>query len=418
MGRIKRLFKSEAIGGILIITACILALIFKNSPLVDAYDSFINFKLGLIFGEYELIHATHGWANDGLMAIFFFYIGLEVKREIMVGELSSPSRVALPIIGGIGGIVTPAIVFLLITWGNSFAMRGWAIPTVSDTALAVGVLLLLGSKIPPSLRIFLLLLAIIDDIAVVFIIAIFYSANVSLVLLGVAGVIALIMLAMNLLNVSKKTPYLIALFFMWLCFLESGVHATLGGILASIFIPLKPIKGYSVARDLENRLYGLITYFVMPVFAFSNAGILITNEAISHLLHPVSIGIIVSLLVAKPVGIFLFSRVIIKVGISKLPIGANFMQFFGLCMLTGVGMSMSLFMCEIAYRGSTLFHSADRLSILIASFIAAVTGYAIMFIGEKNARAKIESHDLEAKEKMMEAKKAIEEENLKEVSIG
>lgn len=420
MEKIKKLLKSDAIGGILIIMACFLALIFKNSSLVQFYDSFIHFEVGMMLGDYSLKLDIHHWANDGLMALFFFYIGLEVKREILVGELSSPSRVALPVIGGIGGIVFPAIVFIIITWGDSFSMLGWAIPTVSDTALAVGVLLLLGSKIPPSIRIFLLLLAIIDDIAVVIIIAVFYSGDVNFGLLGMAGVLAFFMLILNLLKVNKKFFYIIPAVIMWFFFLESGVHATLAGILSAVFIPLHPIKGYSMSRDMENRLHNVITYFVMPVFAFSNAGILITTEAINHLIYPVSIGIIVGLLFAKPLGIFIASAIIIKLGISKLPFGANYIHFFGLCVLTGIGMSMSLFIGEIAYKGSNIFYSAEKLAILIASFTAAVFGFVIMKLGIKYAKEKLISidHDINDKMKMQEAKRAIEQENLKEINIG
>lgn len=420
MEKIRKLFKSDAIGGILIIMACFLALIFKNSPLIDFYDSFVNFKMGMMFGEYSLSLTIHHWANDGLMALFFFYIGLEVKREILVGELSSPSRVALPIIGGLGGIIFPALAFILITWGDSFSMLGWAIPTVSDTALAVGVLLLLGSKIPPSIRIFLLLLAIIDDIAVVIIIAVFYSGDVNFHLLGIAGGLAFIMLILNLLKVNKKIFYIIPAVLMWFCFLKSGVHATLAGILAAVFIPLHPIKGYSMARDMEYKLHDVITFFVMPVFAFSNAGILITPEAISHLSHPVSVAIMVGLLLSKPLGIFIASFATIKFGISKLPVGANYIQFFGLCVLTGIGMSMSLFICEIAYKGTNIFYSAEKLAILIASFVAAVVGFMIMKVGIKYQAERLVSVDNSAddKEKMEEAKMAIEQEKLKEIDIG
>lgn len=420
MEAVKRFFKHESIGGILIIAGTVLALLFQNSFLTDWYNSFVNFEIGIKFGDYTLIKTILLFVNDGFMALFFFYIGLEVKREILIGELSSPSRVALPLIGGLGGVVIPASVFAIFTFGDPFAMRGWAIPTVSDTAFAVGVLLLLSSKVPPSLRMFLLLLAIIDDVCVVLIIAIFYTNELLYTALIVASILIGIFIVLNLLKVNKKIFYIATALFLWFAFLESGVHSTIAGIIAAIFIPLKPIHGYSMLNDIEKQLKGFITYFVMPLFAFVNAGIPLTMDAFNHLIHPVSLGIFFGLVMAKPIGIYMASYVIIKAKISKLPVGANHIQFFGLCMLTGIGASMSLFICSIAYHNSDMFHYAEKLAILIASFVAATLGFIIMRIGYmyQNKKGVLKGNDIHiVEERVKEAQKILEEERLKE-TIG
>lgn len=419
MERLGRFLKHESIGGILIIMATFLALICQNTILTEFYNDFLRLKAGIMVEDFKIVKPIILWVNDGLMSLFFFYIGLEVKREILVGELSSPDRVALPLVGGLGGVIVPALAFAAFTYGDSFAMRGWAIPTVSDTAFAVGVLLLLGSKVPPSLRIFLLLLAIIDDICAVVIIAIFYTSELSNYALIMAGVLVGILIILNLLKVNKKFFYIVTGLLLWTAFLQSGVHTTIAGIIAAIFIPLKPIHGYSMLRDIENKLGGFITYFVMPLFAFVNAGIPLTSDAFNHLIHPVSLGIIVGLVIAKPLGIYGFSYVIIKFGVSKLPSGANLMQFFGLCVLTGIGASMSLFICSIAYHDSNIFHYAEKFAILIASFIAAIAGYFVMKIGYKYQKEReiLKEDDYLLAQKAKEAQKVLEEQKLKE-SIG
>ncbi|MSN95646.1 Na+/H+ antiporter NhaA [Campylobacter sp. FMV-PI01] len=382
MQKIGKLLKHEATGGVLIIIASLLALLFQNTILTEFYNEFLRLKSGIVLGEYKIIKPLILWVNDGLMALFFFYIGLEVKREILVGELRTPSRVVLPVVGGIGGVVVPALCFLAFTYGDDFAMRGWAIPTVSDTAFAVGILLLLGSKVPSSLKLFLLLLAIIDDICAVVIVAFFYTSELSNFALIMAGVLICVLFILNVLKVNKFGFYAAAMALLWVSFLESGVHSTIAGVIAAFFIPLKPIKGYSMLRYVENSLKNFITYIVMPLFAFVNAGIPLTNEAFGGLMHPASLGIIFGLVLAKPLGVFAFSYVVIKLKLANLPMGANYKQFLGLAFLTGIGASMSLFIDSIAYNDSNLFFYADKLAILIASFLAAIIGYQIL---NKNA---------------------------------
>lgn len=385
MQKLKFYLSHEASGGILIIIATILALICQNTILTDFYNHFLRIESGVVFGEYKIIKPIILWVNDGLMAIFFFFIGLEVKREILIGELSSPKKIALPVIGGIGGVAIPALLFLTVNFGDDFSKHGWAIPTVSDTAFAVGILLLLGSKIPSSLKMFLLLLAIIDDICAVIIVAFFYTSELSNFAIFMAGIGILIFLALNILKVNKISFFIAAGSFLWVSFLESGIHSTIAGIVASFFIPLKPIKGYCMLDDVKHRLEGFITYLIMPIFAFVNAGIALNSDAFSNLIHPVSIGIILGLLIGKPFGVFAFSYVAIKFKLCSLPTGSNFKQFLGLGFLTGIGASMSLFIDSIAFMDSDQFAYADKLAILIASFLAAFIGWRILKTsGNKN----------------------------------
>ncbi|MCI6989244.1 MAG: Na+/H+ antiporter NhaA [Campylobacter sp.] len=383
MGRLRNFFHSESAGGVLIIIATVLALFCQNTFLSGFYNDFLRTEAGFVLNEHSVIKPIILWVNDGLMALFFFNIGLEVKKEIMVGELSSARKVALPVIGGAGGVIVPALVFLLFTHQDPFWARGWAIPTVSDTAFAVGVLLLLGSRIPVALKLFLLLLAIIDDICAVVAIAIFYTSELSNAALQLAGIATLILALLNLLKVNKTIWYLMAGIFLWLAFLESGVHSTIAGIVASIFIPLKPINGYSMLEDVMESLHGFITFFVMPIFAFVNAGVALTGDAFANLLHPVSLGILTGLLIAKPIGIFSFSYVAIKLKLCSLPRATSYIQFFGLCVLTGIGASMSLFIASIAYADSDEFHYAEKIAILLASFIAAIVGWFILYKNSK-----------------------------------
>lgn len=378
MNIIKKIANNEATGGILIITATILALICQNTFLSSFYNDFLRLNSGIVIGEYKIIKPIILWVNDGLMAIFFFYIGLEVKREILVGELSSPSKVALPVIGGIGGVIVPAAIFVLLNLGDSFALKGWAIPIVSDTAFAIGILLLLKSKFPPALKMFLLLLAIIDDVIAVVIIAIFYTSELSTLALVLASITIMFLVYFNFKKSNSAIPYTILGALLWVFFLESGVHSTVAGVITAFFIPLQTKNGTMLLNKIEHSLHGPVTFFIMPIFAFVNAGIALTPDAFKALLHPVPIGIIAGLLIGKPLGIFGFSYLAIKFKITNLPKNTNYGQFFGLCVLTAIGASMSLFISSIAYSHSDIYNYADKLAILIASFIAAILGYFII----------------------------------------
>ena len=341
-------------------------------------------RAGIFFGEYQIVKPVILWVNDGLMALFFFYIGLEVKKELMVGALSSLRAVVLPLIGGIGGVIIPALIFVAFNFNDEFAIAGWAIPTVSDTAFAVGILLLLGSRVPSSLKIFLLLLAIIDDICAVVIVALFYTSELSNFALCMAFIMIVMMAVLNFLKVNKISFYILAGSFLWVSFLESGIHTTIAGIIASAFIPLKEIHGVSLVKMLIHSLKNIITFVVMPIFAFVNSGIALSGDAFANLAHNVSLGIMFGLVFGKPLGVFAFSYVAIRLRLCQLPSGSNFKQFLGLGFLTGIGASMSLFIDAVAFKDSAIFYYADKLAILIASFASAIIGFKILYSSGRN----------------------------------
>ena len=370
MNLTKTNINSEAIGGILIILAVILALLFQNTILTGFYNEFLRMRAGIFFGEYQIVKPVILWVNDGLMALFFFYIGLEVKKELMVGALSSLRAVALPLIGGIGGVIIPALIFVAFNFNDKFAIAGWAIPTVSDTAFAVGILLLLGSRVPSSLKIFLLLLAIIDDICAVVIVALFYTSELSNFALCMAFIMIVMMAVLNFLKVNKISFYILAGSFLWVSFLESGIHTTIAGIIASAFIPLKEIHGVSLVKMLIHSLKNIITFVVMPIFAFVNSGIALSGDAFANLAHNVSLGIMFGLA--------------IRFRLCQLASGSNFKQFLGLGFLTGIGASMSLFIDAVAFKDSANFYYADKLAILIASFASAIIGFKILYSSGRN----------------------------------
>ena len=384
MNLTKTNINSEAIGGILIILAVILALVFQNTILTGFYNEFLRMRAGIFFGEYQIVKPVILWVNDGLMALFFFYIGLEVKKELMIGALSSFRAVALPLIGGIGGVIVPALIFVALNFDDKFAIAGWAIPTVSDTAFAVGILLLLGSRVPSSLKIFLLLLAIIDDICAVVIVALFYTSELSNFALCMAFIMIATMAVLNFLKVNKISFYILAGSFLWVSFLESGIHTTIAGIIASAFIPLKEIHGVSLVKMLIHSLKNIITFVVMPIFAFVNSGIALSGDAFANLAHNVSLGIMFGLVFGKPLGVFTFSYVAIRLRLCQLPSGSNFKQFLGLGFLTGIGASMSLFIDAVAFKDSANFYYADKLAILIAPFASAIIGFKILYSSGRN----------------------------------
>lgn len=374
----EKIKNNESSGGILIIIATILALFAQNTFLADFYSDFLRLKSGIVVGEYKIIKPVILWVNDGLMALFFFYIGLEVKREIMIGELSNAKKIALPVIGGLGGVIIPAIIFMIFNLGDDFALKGWAIPTVSDTAFAIGILMLLKSKIPYNLKIFLLLLAIIDDICAVIIVAVFYTSSLSWFAIFFASLAIMFLLYLNYKNNTNGAIYAIVGAFLWIFFLESGIHSTIAGIAAAIFIPLRSKDGEIFIERLKDSLHGFVTYFIMPIFAFVNAGVALTGEAFAALFSGVSLGIFFGLIIGKPLGVFVFSYIAVKLRITQFPVNTNIMQFFGVCVLTAIGASMSLFIDSIAYEDSDIFAYADKLSILFASFLASIVGYIIL----------------------------------------
>lgn len=377
---IKTFVKHESFGGVLLIIATILALVFQNGILSHFYQEILRSEFSVGFREFTLAKPLILWVNDGLMAVFFFVVGLELKREIVEGELSNPRQIALPIIGALGGVICPALIFWGFNYSDEFAIRGWAIPTATDIAFALGVLMLLGNRVPSSLKIFLLTLAIIDDLCAIVIIALFYTTELSTTSLGISFICLIILFILNRLKVNKKSIFLLFTLILWFSVLKSGVHATIAGVLAAFFIPMRDSAGTSMLKDLEKDLHGVTSYFILPIFAFVNAGVSLAGVDPKQLINSVGMGIFFGLFFGKQFGVFLFSFIFIKLGFAKLPEGSNWLQFYGVCILTGIGFTMSLFVGALAYNDSPAFYHADKLAILLASFVAGVVGYIYLFL--------------------------------------
>ncbi|WP_086241437.1 Na+/H+ antiporter NhaA [Campylobacter devanensis] len=377
---IKTFVKHESFSGVLLIIATILALVFQNGILSHFYQEILRSEFSIGFREFTLAKPLILWVNDGLMAVFFFVVGLELKREIVEGELSNPRQIALPIIGALGGVICPALIFWGFNYSDEFAIRGWAIPTATDIAFALGVLMLLGNRVPSSLKIFLLTLAIIDDLCAIVIIALFYTTELSTTSLGISFICLIILFILNRLKVNKKSIFLLFTLILWFSVLKSGVHATIAGVLAAFFIPMRDSAGTSMLKDLEKDLHGVTSYFILPIFAFVNAGVSLAGVDPKQLINSVGMGIFFGLFFGKQFGVFLFSFIFIKLGFAKLPEGSNWLQFYGVCILTGIGFTMSLFVGALAYNDSPVFYHADKLAILLASFVAGVVGYIYLFL--------------------------------------
>ena len=375
MARLKALVKNEAFGGILLIVFTLLALWVENGIFQGFYKEFLNLPVGFVIGTFELIKPFLLWINDGLIAIFFFSIGLELKKEFTQGDFKDPKNITLPLFGALGGILVPALIFTLINLGDTTNLRGWAIPTATDTAFALAILIMVGKHLPPSLKIFLLSLAIFDDVGAILIIAVFYTSKLSFAALITAGLVILVLLTLNLLNVTKKSLYFICSLVLWLSVLKSGVHATLAGLITAFFIPLNDKEGEPFLEGIYESLKFWLAFVILPLFAFANAGVNLSQLDLSSILHPVSLGIFFGLLIGKQAGVFLFSWLSIKVGLTKLPEGANFKQLYGVCILTGIGFTMSLFIDGLAFEAADTFNYADNLAILMASFCSGIIGF-------------------------------------------
>lgn len=380
---LKSLVKSEAFPGVLLLIATILALIVRNSPLSTIYIDFLNSELIIGFRGHDLAKPLLLWVNDGLMVIFFFVIGLELKREVREGELSNKSQILLPTVAALGGVIMPAIIFVAFNQGDSFALRGWAIPTATDIAFAVGVLVLLGKRVNSSLKLFLLTLAVIDDICAILIIALFYTEQLSFISIFIAGILLFVLWYLHKLRVAAKSIYLIITILLWLSVLNSGVHATIAGVLAAFFIPTVDKDGNRMLDQLDDDLHGVTNYFILPVFAFVNAGVLLHGIEFSSLINDVSMGIFFGLLVGKQFGVFLFSFIFIKLGFAKLPKNSTWSQLYGVCILTGIGFTMSLFVNSLAYHDSDVFVHSDKLAILVGSLASGIIGYLYLLLYSK-----------------------------------
>lgn len=382
----QKFVQHDAAPGVILFLAAILALILDNSSLAWLYDGLLETPMKLQVGALIIAKPLLLWINDGLMAIFFFFVALEIKRELMDGHLSDPREAALPAIAAVGGMAMPALVFVFFNWGSPEEMRGWAIPAATDIAFALGVLALLGKSVPASLKIFLLSLAIIDDLGAIVIIAVFYTADLSVASLAAGGIGLAALVAMNRLGVTKIAPYIIVGIVMWVCVLKSGVHATLAGVLLGFTIPMSSKDGSgSPLLDLEHALKPWVAFAIMPIFAFANAGISLAGLSVADLLEPLPLGIALGLFVGKQLGVFGFAWIAIKTNVCRLPKGSNFKHIYGVALLAGIGFTMSLFIGTLAFDDPE--HArAVRIGVLSGSIVSGVVGYLILrFAGRGSA---------------------------------
>ena len=381
MTLVQKFLRLETAGGFLLVGALVLAIIAANSPLKPLYDIFLDTPVEVRIGALKLAKPLLLWINDALMTLFFLLVGLELKREVLAGQLSSPSKVALPALAAIAGIAVPAVIYTAFNAGDAAAMRGWAIPTATDIAFALGVLSLLGKRVPPALKLFLLAVAIIDDIGAIIIIAVFYSADVSVSMFAVAGVAIVVLAALNRFGVMSTTPYMLVGVVLWVAVLKSGVHATLAGILLAMFIPLR-CRGEgskSPLIRLEHDLHATVAFIILPVFAFANAGIDLSGLKMADLLAPVPLGIALGLVLGKQLGIFGIVWLAVKSGFARLPENVNWVQMYGLSVLCGIGFTMSLFISSLAFeQDGVALAMNDRLGIVLGSLVSAVFGYVIL----------------------------------------
>ncbi|KWW17034.1 sodium:proton antiporter [Pseudomonas putida] len=383
-----RFFQLEAASGLLLIAAAVLALIINNSPLSYLYSGLLDVPVAVQVGALNIAKPLLLWINDGLMALFFLLIGLEVKREVVDGHLSKPAQVILPATAAVGGMVVPALIYWFINRDNPAAVAGWAIPTATDIAFALGVLALLGKRVPVSLKLFLMTLAIIDDLGAIIVIALFYSGTLSSVSLLLAAACLAALVAMNRLGVVKLGPYMIVGLILWVCVLKSGVHATLAGVALALCIPLRTRNAEtSPLLSLEHALHPWVAYAILPIFAFANAGVSLAGMSVDSFTHPVPMGIAVGLLLGKTVGVFGLTWLAVKLRMAALPEGAGWGQILGVAILCGIGFTMSLFVGSLAFApGSSDYAGMDRMGILTGSFFAAVIGYAVIAMASRKTR--------------------------------
>ncbi|MGI2104799.1 Na+/H+ antiporter NhaA [Shewanella frigidimarina] len=373
---IKNFLSQESAGGILLMVAVALAMILANSPLAGVYQGFLATEVQLRVGDLDIDKPLLLWINDGLMALFFLLIGLEVKRELLEGALSSVAKASLPSIAAIGGMVFPALFYLAFNYATPETQVGWAIPAATDIAFALGIMALLGNRVPVALKVFLLALAIIDDLGVIVIIALFYSTDLSMTSLVIAAVSIVLMVALNRKGVSSILPYGLLGFILWVAVLKSGVHATLAGVIIAFCIPLRAKDGTSPSEHLEHKLHPWSTFMILPVFAFANAGLSLTNMTLDSFAEPITLGIIMGLLLGKPIGVLLFSYLAVKLKLAELPPGIGWRHIIPVAVMCGIGFTMSVFIASLAFEHSpAAYGDYARLGILTGSILAALIGY-------------------------------------------
>ncbi|MGL5948646.1 MAG: Na+/H+ antiporter NhaA [Aeromonas sp.] len=379
---ITKFLKLEAAAGVLLMFTAALALLLANSPLASTYQALLDAPVQVRIAALDINKPLLLWINDGLMAVFFLLVGLEVKRELLEGGLSTRAQASLPIIAALGGMAAPALIYAMFNYHDPIARAGWAIPAATDIAFALGVMALLGPRVPVSLKVFLLALAIMDDLGVIIIIALFYTQQLSLSALGIGAVAALALLWLNRRHTTRTAPYLLIGLVLWVAVLKSGVHATLAGVLVGFAIPLRAPGSASQPatasplKQLEHALHPWCAYFILPLFAFANAGVPLHGLGFAALSGAVPLGIMLGLFIGKPLGIFSISWLAVKLGAAQLPEGSNFKQIFAVSILCGIGFTMSMFIASLAFEhGGLAYGNLSRLGILLGSTAAAVLGY-------------------------------------------
>jgi NhaA family Na+:H+ antiporter len=381
----KWFFKLEAASGLILLIAAILALFISNSTLSGLYFETLEKYLFIGINEFGLKLSVHHWINDALMAIFFFFVTLEIKREFLQGELSNIKQAMLPIIAAVGGMVVPALFYVVINYGNAETINGWAIPSATDIAFSLGILSLLGSRVPISLKVFLTALAIIDDLGAILIIAFFYSGDLSIPYLSLILLSYILLLVLNKFSVKIFTPYLLIGLCMWFFTYKSGIHATIAGVLLASTIPhrLKD-HDFSLLVKLEHGISPYVAFIIMPIFAFANAGVNLEGLSLASLLNPVPLGILMGLFFGKQIGVLLFSYVSVKFKFADMPNNSNWLSIYGVSILTGIGFTMSLFVGNLAFIENTQYIDGVKIGVLSGSLLSTVFGYFILLISAKN----------------------------------
>ena len=380
----KWFFKLEAASGLILLIAAILALFISNSDLNNLYFRSLEKYLFIGVNEFGLKLSVHHWINDALMAIFFFFVTLEIKREFLQGELSNIKQAMLPIIGAVGGMLVPALFYVFINWGNSETMNGWAIPSATDIAFSLGILSLLGSRVPISLKVFLTALAIIDDLGAILIIAFFYSGDLNIPYLTLILLSYILLLILNKFSVKIFVPYLIIGLFMWFFTYKSGIHATIAGVLLASTIPHRiKDKDFSLLVKIEHAISPYVAFMIMPLFAFANAGVSLDGLTLSSLLAPVPLGILCGLFFGKQIGVLLFSYISIKLKIAEAPNNSNWLSLYGVSILTGIGFTMSLFVGNLAFVENAQYMDGVKIGVLTGSLLSTVFGYIILLMSSK-----------------------------------
>ncbi|MCL7725096.1 Na+/H+ antiporter NhaA [Actinobacillus pleuropneumoniae] len=384
--QIQKFLKLEAASGILLLVSALLAMIFANTDLNQLYFSFLQTEVAIKFGAFSIDKPLLMWVNDGFMAVFFILVGMEVKRELFEGSLSSYQKAIFPAVAALGGMVVPALVYWFINQNHPEYQSGWAIPMATDIAFALGIVALLSKQVPPALKVFLLALAIIDDLGAIIVIALFFSHEMSMQALTIASIAIVILVAMNRYKVTGLINYAIIGTILWASVLKSGVHATLAGVVIGFCIPLRGKNGEAPLHHLEHALAPWCSFAILPLFAFSNAGVSLEGMSLDKLASPLPLGVALGLIIGKPVGVFLFSYVAVLLGIAKVPEGINLKQIFAIAVLCGIGFTMSMFIAGLAFGEEDASESVlalARLGILMGTFVAAIIGYFLLKITTK-----------------------------------